>query len=996
MYKTHKNYKYVQLKHKCILFFKDEAEIINGRSDRFENESYVFIPDGFIADDPLIDNLVYILNQIGCGSIIWIKDPPVESGYSFISFKGQDAEERFVEGCDIKVGEYALVFPKNAKALYRDGRITFTAPGGLSVLSLTKEELAFNAVSAHLELDGELAGSIVFSLSKSAGLLDGLNPGFEYAVDSGGHIHYPLFKSGQDASVSAAVNPSAPLNGSATFFKLEAQAPLVTNFNSIYGHEVAISPEGERSLVFEQKGDKLYIGPCGRYSIIRGDGTLMLDFNGREYLTYEKGRGSIIFHPHCKSNISVRGASEQPGKTTPNDAFTAAWAEFTAGTKHTRICKPLANGSDQKGLNVDETTLEGNLTVPVVPYCGIGAALQKKFIKTVDKGISNLRNNEIILKYAGHGEKAALKGAATCSGGLMYRMGANGQWDRLYLANTYQSAEPNVYISGYCEGLNGMLNQQDIFIYYTEPDISNGSSEETISKALFVDECRVETNAFDFVLKEPANGSGVEAESSWRSSGTTRTAFMFKRRHTGNSILDLMNSGGRSYGNHTVFQAAYRRALDENGNPRKGFEHFINTINDPEFEGTIILNCPVQAKDMPQKLSLIVNSMDPEKIYAHHLILPMGELSSEQGVCQLSCSPVFSVVLYEPNSMIVNTEETDEVGFVTNNAVICMRNGASGEDSRVDMIYCACELMVNRLFGSNCVVEGAKSGNCMLLDGVYQNSGDLHNYSFTLRNPVSYSLDSSAISSLSVESVQCSFDTDGGGGVFTLSGKLDFINPDGCDLFSYGSSGQEGVEGLAYHGLQIAIGSDMKLSVLYGSISFDIKGSSMRPNSFKDRFVCEFEKMVSGNNDLTPEGMGYGSITCPVKQGKLSGDWYGLVWKVHLGDFGSGQKGVPLDIRLLTAWSSGGKAGEPMLFIGMQLPMGLNTEGLDIMGILNLGFNSIELIARDNVENGERDYILQLHHFALKLLGISLPPGSNDIFIFSDGESLGWYAGYLK
>ncbi len=995
MYKTHKNYKYVQLKHKYILFFKDEAEIINGRSDRFEDQSYVFIPDGYIADGPLLDNLVYILNRIGCGSIIWIKGQTVESGYSFIKLKSQSIEKQLVEDCDISVGEYALTFAQNVQALYRDARITFAAPAGLNVLSLTKEELAFNAVSAHLELCGELAGSVVFSLSESAGLLDGLNSGFEYAVDSNRYIHYPLFKSGQAASASAAVNPSAPLNGRATFFTLEAEAPLVTNFNSIYGHEVAISPEEERSLVFEHKGDKLYIGPRGRYSIARGDGTMMLDFNGREYLTYEKGRGSIIFHPHCQSSISVRGALEQPGKTAPNDTFTAAWAEFRAGTKYTRICKSPANIFDQKGLNADETTLEESLTVPVVPYCGIGAALPKKFIETIDKGISNLRNNEIGLTS---GQKAAQKGAATCLDGLMYRMGANGQWDRLYLANTNiaQSAEPNVYISGYCEGLNGMLNQQDIFIYYTEPDISNGPSEETISKALFVDECRVETGAFDFVLKEPANGSGVEAESSWRSSGTTRTAFLFKRKHTGNSILELMSPGGRSYGDHAVFQAAYRRALDENGNPRKGFEHFISTVNDPGFEGTIVLNCPVQAKDMPKKLSLIVNSMDPEKVYAHHLILPMGELSSEQGVCQLSRSPVFSVALYEPNSMIVNAEETDEVGFVTNNAVICMKNGASGEDSGVDMIYCACELMVNRLFGSNCVIEGAKSGNCMLLDGVYQNTGDLHNYSFTLRNPVSYSLDSSAISSLSVESVQCSFDTDGKGGIFTLSGTLDFINPDGCDLFSYGSSGQDNVEGLAYHGLQIAIGGDMQLSVLYDSISFDIKGSSMRPNSFKDRFVCEFEKMVSGNDDLTPEGMGYGSITCPVKQGKLSGDWYGLVWKVHLGDFGSGQKGVPLDIRLLTAWSSGGKAGEPMLFIGMQLPMGLNTEGLDIMGILNLGFNSIELIAQDDVENGERDYILQLHHFALKLLGISLPPGSNDIFIFSDGESLGWYAGYLK
>ena len=996
MYKTHKNYKYVQLEHKCILFFKDGAKINNGPLGSFENESRVFIPDGFIADDPLMDNLVYILDRIGCGSIIWIKGLTADPEYSFIKFINQNNnDEILVKECDISVGEYTLAFAQNTKVLYKDGKITFAASAGRSVLTMAKGDIGFNAVSAHLDLTGELAGSIVFSLSKTSGLLDALNPGFEYAIDSGRYIHYPLFKKGQAASVSAVVNPCSPLNERATFFTLETEAPLVTNFNSIFGHEVAISPAEERNLVFEQKVDTLYIGPCGRYSIAGGDGTIMLDFGGREYFTYKKGGDSIIFHPHYASSIAVRGMPERSGKPARNDAFTAAWAELPAGTKHTRINKSPANTFEKGGLNANETTLEDCLTVPVVPYCGIGVALQKKFIETMDKGISNLRNNEIILKGAGHEERAAQKGTATCSNGLMHKINA---WDRLYLANTNtaQSEDPNVYISGHCESLKNILNQQDIFIYYTEPDISDSSSDEAITKALFVDECRVETGAFDFVLKEPVNGAGTGSGSSWRSSGTTRTAFLFKRRHTGNSILELMNGNGQSHRNHAVFQAAYRRALDGNGNPRKGFEHFINTINDPGFEGTIILNCPVQAKSIPDKLSLIVDSMDPEKIYAHHLILPLGELSSEQGVCRMSRSPVFSVALYEPDSMIVNAEETDEAGFVTNNAVICMKNGAASEDAGVDMIYCACELMVNRLFGSSCGVEGAKSGNCMLLDGVYQSGGGLHNYSFTLRNPVSYRLDSSAISSLSVESVQYSFDTKGMTGTFTLSGKLDFINPDGCDLFSYGSSGQDGVEGLAYHGLQIAIGSDMRLSVLYDSISFDIKDSAIRPNSFKDRFVCEFEKMVSGNGGATPESMGYGSITCPVKQGKLSGSWYGLVWKIHLGDFGSEQKGVPLDIRLLTAWSPGGESGGPMLFIGMQLPMGLNTEGLDIMGILNLGFNSIELIARDNEENGKRDYILQLHHFALKLLGISLPPGSNDIFIFSDGESLGWYAGYLK
>lgn len=993
MYKTHKNYKYVQLEHKYILFFKDEAKINDGRSDQFKNKSYVFMPDDRIVDNPLLDNLVCILDRIGCGSIIWIKGYPADSGYSFVKFGSRDnGDEMLVEDCDIGVGEYILAFSRNAKALYKEDRITFAAPTGLSALSFSKENIGFNAVSGHLDLTGELAGSIVFSLSKSAGLLDGLNPGFEYAVDSGRYIHYPLFKSGQAASVSAAVNPSLPLNERATFFTLEAES-LITNFNSIFGHEVAISPAKERGLVFEKKGGGLYIGPCGRYSVA-GGGTMMLDFNGREYFTYVKGGDSIIFHPHRASSIAVRGALEQSGDAAPDGAFTAAWAEFPAGTKHTRIYRPLAGGLGRQGSNADETILKESLTVPVVPYCGIGAALQKKFIQTIDKGISNLRNNEITLKYGGREEKAVQKGAATCSNGLMYRMGADGAWDRLYLANTdmEQSETPNVYISGRSEGLDGILSQQDIFIYYTEPqDIAGSSAGET----LFVDECRVETDAFDFVIKEPADGSGTEAESSWRSSGTTKTAFLFKRKHTGDSILELMNGNGQSHGNLSVFQAAYRRALDGNGNPRKGFEHFISTVSDPGFEGTIILNCPVQAKTIPNKLNLIVDSMDPEKVYAHHLILPIGELSSDQGSCRMSRSPVFSVALYEPDSMIVDADETDEAGFITNNAVICMKNGASSAEAGVDMIYCACELMINRLFGSSCSVEGAKSGNCMLLDGVYQNNGDLRGYSFTLRNPVSYSLNSSAVSRLSVDSVQCSFGKEERTGTFTLSGKLDFINPDGCDLFSYGSGGYDGVEGLAYHGLQVAIGGDARLSVLYNSISFDIKDSDTRPNSFKDRFVCEFEKMVSGNDDTPPESMGYGSITCPVKQGKLSGNWYGLVWKVHLGDFGSGHKGVPLDIRLLTAWSPGGQSGGPRLFIGMQLPMGLNTEGLDIMGILNLGFNSIELIARDN-DNGKRDYILQLHHFALKLLGISLPPGSNDIFIFSDGESLGWYAGYLK
>lgn len=43
-----------------------------------------------------------------------------------------------VEDCDIGLGEYILTFSQSAKAMYKEGRITFAAPAGLSVLSLSK------------------------------------------------------------------------------------------------------------------------------------------------------------------------------------------------------------------------------------------------------------------------------------------------------------------------------------------------------------------------------------------------------------------------------------------------------------------------------------------------------------------------------------------------------------------------------------------------------------------------------------------------------------------------------------------------------------------------------------------------------------------------------------------------------------------------------------------------------------------------------------------
>jgi hypothetical protein len=128
-----------------------------------------------------------------------------------------------------------------------------------------------------------------------------------------------------------------------------------------------------------------------------------------------------------------------------------------------------------------------------------------------------------------------------------------------------------------------------------------------------------------------------------------------------------------------------------------------------------------------------------------------------------------------------------------------------------------------------------------------------------------------------------------------------------------------------------------------------------------------------------------------LQQTKISAPWFGVRFRVPLGSLGDLSDSGVLDIHILTAWSEGKPPGP---FIGAMLPDALLGGGIDVQGLIKLGFDTISLTAEQR--QGQTRFRLSLNQFTARLLWVCFPPGKNQIIIEADdsGKKLGWFAYY--
>ncbi|HBB87757.1 MAG TPA: hypothetical protein DC047_09095 [Blastocatellia bacterium] len=198
-------------------------------------------------------------------------------------------------------------------------------------------------------------------------------------------------------------------------------------------------------------------------------------------------------------------------------------------------------------------------------------------------------------------------------------------------------------------------------------------------------------------------------------------------------------------------------------------------------------------------------------------------------------------------------------------------------------------------------------------------------------------------------------------------------------------------------------------------LAFDTAHSISRPNSLANRFPVELRSLVAVPNlappDQPPAGqdpkdMGYLSVTAHgLQQSLLITPWFGLQYELNLGTLGALASSAGLSMTVLAAWSGGGTDSQPAVYFGIRLPGMKDAVGVELplQGVIKLGFRSIEFSTYEVADTDpvQLAYLIRFRNFGMHVLGLSFPPGHNDIYLFGNPDqssttALGWYAAYAR
>ncbi|WP_372088377.1 hemagglutinin protein (plasmid) [Tistrella mobilis] len=477
-------------------------------------------------------------------------------------------------------------------------------------------------------------------------------------------------------------------------------------------------------------------------------------------------------------------------------------------------------------------------------------------------------------------------------------------------------------------------------------------------------------------------------------------------------------------------------------NTASPYDRFVEVIDDPDWAGVLALSVEVPLDTLPEPLQPLAAGIDPAGFYAHHLGLTATSFTSDNGTLTFDTTSTFGLIDYQDP---IDQYFSSDIAF----AFKVQQLTVGFENGRLASFTSSAQLMVNRVFGAQTRLFPTGHGNNLILDGVYQSEaadgGDRRDtYVFAMREAGAFQLQLGQLSEMAVDQTRMvtarAADPETGNttvtAAFQMAGRLRFAEPEKFDPFCWGppltaagtivdggidlpaeadTTDAASAAGLAYSNYAITMSFSLSdptavtFTVQDADLTLNAANSRARPNSLFARFPLRLaglmgtpDPAVTGQaSTRTPEAAGFVSISAPLQQGKLTQPWYGLVYEVDLGTLGALAGSVGITVRLLAAWSAGGgDKGNPGIYFGVALPGIENMLGvsLPLQGILDIGFRTIQFTTYEDEQNG-RQYLMRLRDFGLHVLGLSFPPGKNDITVFGNPDQtsntkLGWYAAY--
>ena len=516
------------------------------------------------------------------------------------------------------------------------------------------------------------------------------------------------------------------------------------------------------------------------------------------------------------------------------------------------------------------------------------------------------------------------------------------------------------------------------------------------------------------------------------------TTFLIMKFVLGRSITDLVDDLSTwawpeaSKTDPTEAQAGLRDMIDAARQavghvPTSPYADFLSIVDDPNWTGVLGLDVEVPVEQLPAELQVLAAGIDPTGFRAHHFGLSATPYCvGPDGALRFERSSMFGLIDY------VNPEDqyfTEDVAYAFRvmQLTVAMRNSVvTGFTSRA-------ELLINRLFGAEARLLPTQRGNNVMLDGALQqqrlSDGSAQDtYVFSMSDDSFFQVDGGVLRSVELVAVQlatvANADPVSGSAtvdaVFLLSGNLRFVDPEGFDPFAWGpkidTDGTSPVDSYLRFG-NLAVGMAFQLgdpvnttafTLQDGNLSFDAANSVARVDSLVAGFPIRLSSLIAtADPELspatprqTPADLGYVAISAPFEQSKLTWPWYGLDYTIDLGTLGALAGGTVVALHVLVAWSPDDGA-----YLGVGLPGvgGRLGPSLSLQGVVTMGFKGIELLSApgDEALGSPRTYTFRLRDFALRMLGVALPPGHNDVILFGNPDQggsskVGWYLAYAS
>jgi hypothetical protein len=378
-------------------------------------------------------------------------------------------------------------------------------------------------------------------------------------------------------------------------------------------------------------------------------------------------------------------------------------------------------------------------------------------------------------------------------------------------------------------------------------------------------------------------------------------------------------------------------------------------------------------------------------------------------------------------------DEPPDQDFVVEELTVAFRN------SEVADFACRVQLLVRRLFGRD-VERVGEGGEIIPLVGTFQSREGVDGFALRSGAPARFRLPAPDgvvrvlrdVAITSAEFVTAPLEALGDGRArvtarFVLEGGLGFAaDALPLDLFGYG--GADGAALLPFGGLSLEYSfvrdSEGRVSDA-GPLRFDAAGvafgappeGALRSGSLVAGMPLQLRGFRAAPEGLSAPGAGAQAVQVPLltRAGEEAGadspgghltaaPRYALDFRLPLGSLGSlSTVQVSLDAGLLLGWGPGETVPQDdAVAVWVKLPaLTPGVAGYSLQGVLKTTFGEGNLL-RFSRTGGRDVYSLLFNNVALKLFGITLPPGVVlDFVLFADpGEApgksnLGWYLGYV-